>query len=147
MEMRNNRMISEPTFKYRLSDGIQIKAIEFEAEQLRIDFVAKPDLQFDYDWWINIEYRTFIRVSGTNVRLPMCEVANIPLAPNKYFFETKDTELKYSLYFILPPPSAKRIDIIEKEWGGNNSFNFYGVALSESLSPPLFEGGVKLELN
>ena len=145
--MGNSRIILQPTFKYKLADRIEISKIEFEAEQLRIDFVAKPDLQYDYDWWINIEYKTFIRVTGANIRLPMCEVANIPLAPNKYFFETKDAELKYSLYFILPPSSAKRIDIIEKEWGGNNSFNFYGVALSESLSPPLFEGGVKLELN
>ncbi len=145
--MRKNSIILKPTYKYKLADRIEISMIEFEAEQLRIDFIAKPDLLYDYAWWINIEYRTFIQVTGTKIRLPMCEVANIPLAPNKYYFETKDSELKYSLYFILPPSSAKRIDIIEKEWGGNNSFNFYGVALSDSLPHPLFEGGVKLELN
>jgi hypothetical protein len=144
---RVRKKIIEPLIKYRTSENLDVCLIEFESDCLRIDFIGKPDLSFDFDWWINISKVSFIRPSGTGLKLGMLKASGIPLSPDRYYFPNQNSTLHFSLFFPLPPAGTRFIDVIENEMGGADFYNFYHVALSRIADQPLFVGGITIELN
>jgi len=130
--------VAEPFVLYRQTKWIEVDRIWFEDELIRIDFIAAPGLKYQSGWWISIDRDTFIRPVGSRMKLKMVRAHNITITPIATTFSSGVLIAHYSLFFPRPPKGTEMIDIIEKEFAGGNYFNFYGVAITEVLSHPVF---------
>jgi len=81
--------------------------------------------------WANIQPDCFIRPVGTKTMYPLVKAQGISIAPKEHVFKRKGERLSYTLFFPSLPKDIKKIDIIEKEDGSVNSFNFYGVSIEK----------------
>jgi hypothetical protein len=61
----------------------------------------------------------------------MVQAINIPIAPAKYYFQSKGQIHHFTLLFPPLPKSVKQIDVIEKLAEGT-FFNFFSVALQHN---------------
>ena len=141
MMMKNEQQILKPKFKYRLSASIEIHAIKFLHNLLRIDFISYRNLDA-FDYWLNIKEDTCIRPTGTDIVLRLVKVSRIPIAPRRHYFFNRGSEKRFSLFFPMPSEGTTSIDIIERKQGGNECCNFYGVALTAAANPPLLAEGI-----
>ena len=122
------RTVRNPSFDYQESPAVRVLRITEEEGLTRIDFVVHSRM-FS---WVNMQPGNFIRPVNTSIQLTMVQAVNIPIAPGKHFFHSRDQALYYTLYFPALPDDVVAIDIIEKEGGDQRNhryFNFYGVSL------------------
>ena len=108
-----------------------------EEEPTVIHFITTPSLKFDSGWWVELYDSIFIRPAGSNERLGLIYAFNIPIAPEKHFFQCKKEELHFTLFFPALPKGTTHIDIIEKPGGDPSFFNFYGVSMEKINSAPI----------
>ncbi len=131
-------IIFNPKIRRQLNDGPEPIRIQQEEEYTRIDFVYKAKSYYHRGGWVNIRPDTFIRIPGSGDNFKLINAVNIPLAPQKHYFNSTKEWLAYTLYFPALPKGTSTIDIIEHEGPGGNWFNFYGVSLEETKRKPLF---------
>lgn len=145
--LKVNKQVYCPSVENKSKSTMDVELIEFEDEFLRIDFIVRPDLKYDSGWWMSIDPRTFIRPVGENYKLKLIKTRGIRIAPAKYYFPHKNHEQRFSLYFPLPPTGVKAIDIIEREFGGEDYFNFYNVSLQAIRMKAILVGLPPINLN
>ncbi len=123
-------IISNPAFKYRNSDTMDIVRITLKEDYTKIDFVHYAGQNYINGGWVSMHGDAFIRILGNTDKLHLIKAINIPLQPKKHWYKTKLECLYFSLLFPAIPKSTTHIDIIEREGGGSTFFNFYGVSMS-----------------
>lgn len=98
-------------------------------EYTKIDFGYITTDKYDNGGWIKISPDTFIENINTKVRYTLTNAEGITISPAKLNFESTKDWRYFSLFF--PPISQKdcTINIIEKENGTKNDFNYYDVSL------------------
>jgi hypothetical protein len=98
-------------------------------EYTKIDFGYITTDKYDNGGWIKISPDTFIENINTKVRYKLTNAEGITISPAKLNFESTKDWRYFSLFF--PPISQKdcTINIIEKENGTKNDFNYYDVSL------------------
>jgi hypothetical protein len=121
-------IISNPTHK-RIDSNLQLLRITITEAETKVDFGYQATEEFYGGGWIKIDPHTFIRPNGGIQNLILTNATNIPYGPEKLHFNSTIEWRYFSL--IFPPISAdtKFIDLIEKENGTKNDFNFYGIRL------------------
>ena len=110
-----------------LMDVFQIEVTE---EFTRIDFVYYADNKYINGGWVQMSPNTFIRPSGTSIKMMLIKAENIPLAPQKHHFKSTKDVLHYSLYFPPLTTGTASIDIVEMETNDPSFFNFFDVKLN-----------------
>ena len=108
-----------------------------EGELTVIHFMTYPSMKFTHGWWVMVEPEMFIRPVGTKDKLTLVFAHNIPLAPEKYYFRSRNEQLRFTLFFPALPKGTTHIDIIETLNKANNPFNFYNVSMEKIRSGAL----------
>jgi hypothetical protein len=112
---------------------LRIKTIELNEFFTRIDFIYRSSTIYENGGWISIEPLTYIKIIGSEQKYYLINAINIPIAPNKHFFNKQDERFTYSLIFPAIPNTTREIDIIERLEVGNY-FNFYSVNFSSWMN-------------
>jgi hypothetical protein len=99
-------------------------------EYTKIDFGYITTDKYNNGGWIKISPDTFIENIETKNRLKLTNAEGITISPAKHNFESTKDWRYFSLYF--PPITQKdcSLNIIEKENGTKNDFNYYDVSLN-----------------
>jgi len=63
--------------------------------------------------WINISPTTYLLNKDTNSMLPMIQVQDIPLSPQKHYFSKVKEKKTFTLFFPLLPKSWQTFSMIE----------------------------------
>jgi hypothetical protein len=72
---------------------------------------------------------TFIENVATNKRYKMIRANGITIAPQKHNFKSNKDWQYYSLFFEPMEQKDSIINLIEKEKGTKNDFNYYNIKL------------------
>ncbi len=98
-------------------------------EYTKIDFGYITTDKYDNGGWIKISPDTFIENVQTKIRYTLTNAEGITIAPAKHNFESTKDWRYFSLFFPPIPQKDCIINIIEKENGNKNDFNYYDVSL------------------
>jgi hypothetical protein len=128
-EIEVSEIIYRPAIKINSNTNMEVLSISRNDDYTQIDFVYTPCNKYNCGWWIRIEKDSFIRVKGTTSKLKLIKAINIPFAPRKRFFKSKDSFGHFTLIFPAVPKETESIDIIECESGLLDYFNFYDVSM------------------
>ena len=137
-------IISNPSHK-GINDNLQLLRITVTNIETKVDFGYQATSYYIKGGWIKISQHTFIRVNETNRKLLLTNATNIPYGPEKLHFNSSMEWRYFSLHFpsilelenkrtldsIGESSLIKTIDLIEKENGTENEFNFYGIRLDD----------------
>lgn len=124
-------VFKNPTAQHTPSEYMGIEKISLDDDFTRIDFVYIAPKYYINGGWIQIDSQCFIRPIGSDIRYKMVQAIDIPIAPAKYYFQSKGQVHHFTLLFPPLPKSVKQIDIIEKLAEGT-FFNFFRVALQHN---------------
>jgi hypothetical protein len=80
------RTIRNPSLDSQNSPEVRVLRITEESGLTRIDFVVYSRMF----GWVSIRPENFIRPVNTSIQLTMVKAANIPIAPGKHIFHTRD---------------------------------------------------------
>ena len=111
---------------YDRNSNAKIQTIDLNEEYTRIDFKYTSSQEYINGGWIQMERNSFIRDTLSKRTYPLLFALNIPIAPEKFYFQRKGQSHSYTLVFPPLPKSTKAIDIIEKEAPGTY-FNYYNI--------------------
>ena len=95
----------------------------------RIDFAYAASDIYAFGGWIDIWPQTYLVSDKSIHRIPLKTVQNVPLSPEKLYFESTQDWCCYTLLFAPIPIEKCTIDIIESDNPSPTNFNFYGVVL------------------
>ena len=104
--------------------------INLFSEYTKIDFGYITTDKYDNGGWIKISPDTFIENINTKVRYKLTNAEGITISPAKLNFESTKDWRYFSLFFPPIPQKDCSINIIEKENGNKNDFNYYDVSLN-----------------
>jgi hypothetical protein len=124
-------IFKSPSSEYTPEHEIGIESITLDEQYTRIDFTYISPKEYPNGSWANINSGSYIRPSGSSKKLYLVKAINIPLAPSKYYFNSKGQVHHFTLLFPALPKSVKQIDIIERLAEGTY-FNFFRVALQHN---------------
>ena len=142
---KKNYLINNPECEFPASN-VQLLRIILTDSETKIDFGYQTKPYFVNGGWIKINPKTFIRasvpkfkkvyfpdaVNNTSRAVFLLENSiNIPFGPEKHYFKSNIEWKYFSLIFPPLPDDIDYIDIIEKEPGSPNDFNFFGINLKE----------------
>lgn len=99
-------------------------------EYTKIDFGYITTDKYDNGGWIKISPNTFIENVETKIRYTLTNAEGITIAPAKLNFESTKDWRYFSLFFPPIPLKDCSLNIIEKENGNKNDFNYYDVSLN-----------------
>jgi hypothetical protein len=105
--------------------------------ETKVDFGYQATDEFYGGGWIKISPKTFIRPNGGKLNLILTNATNIPYGPEKLHFNSTIEWRYFSLIFPPINPETKFFDLIEKENGTDNDFNFYGIRLDDEKKKSL----------
>lgn len=98
----------------------------------RIDFGYAAPWMYVKGGWIHISKDSFIKRENDEKKYALLFAENIPIAPDQFHFESKEDWRVFSLFFEPIDRENCRIDIIEKENGNEQDFNFHTIQLDFS---------------
>ena len=105
---------------------------EQEGELTVIHFVTKPNLKYDFNWWVCVLPQMYIRPCGSEEKYSLVFAFNIPVSPNKHYFSDPHEHLHFTLFFHALPKGTTHIDIVELDGAGSVTYlNFYNVPMSK----------------
>lgn len=113
------------------SGNLQLLRITVTNIEIKVDFGYQATSHYEKGGWIKISPQTFIRPKGTNKKFILTNATNIPYGPEKLHFNSTIEWRYFSLYFPPLPEDVSFFDLIEKEHGTDNDFNFYGIKLND----------------
>lgn len=101
-------------------------------EFTKVDFGYTTTNKYIRDGWIKMAKETFIENVATKKRYKMIKASGITIAPQKHNFQSNKDWQYYSLFFEPMEQKDAVINLIEKEKGTENDFNYYDVTLKIS---------------
>lgn len=122
-------VIQNPHVSISKNENVEVIRILQEGGLIRIDFLCKAPLTNNNKGWASMDIHCYIKPVGTRLKFFVTKTCNIPFSPAKHHFKKSGDLLAFSMWFPKPPKEFDLIDIIEKEGGERNWFNFYGVSL------------------
>ncbi len=122
--------INNPTFSKRDVAYCDITKIEINSSNTIVHFKYKAPSKYTKGGWVCAGKDFFIRDFSSKKTYTLIKANNIPICPEKHYFQYQGQILEFNLVFQPIPSSVKQIDIIENETSGG--FNFYGVELSNN---------------
>lgn len=135
-------IFSNPNHK-DMDGAVQLLRITISDQGTKIDFGYQAG-EFDAGEWIHIKPETFIRCKEMGESIAesfkpkkiqakyfLIKATNIPFGPAKHHFNSSIEWRYFSLYFPRLPEGTRSFDLIEKEFGDKNEFNFYNIRLDE----------------
>jgi hypothetical protein len=123
-------IVSDPLHNGKDSN-LQLLRITITELETKVDFGYQATDEFYGGGWIKISPKTFIRPNGGIQNLILTNATNIPYGPEKLHFNSTIEWRYFSLIFPPINPETKFFDLIEKENGTDNDFNFYGIRLDD----------------
>lgn len=111
--------------------NIQLLRISITNLETKIDFGYQTTDHYINGGWIKISTETFIRPTGSKKKFILTNATNIPFGPEKLHFNSSIEWRYFSLHFPPLPKEIESIDLIEKESGNKNDFNFFGIKLND----------------
>ena len=137
--LKGKRIVSieVPSIEDIDTDTLKVEKIELSDEYTRIDFIHYADKIYDNGGWVQMYPETYIQPNGTDIKLKLLNVINIPIAPTKHHYKHRNDRLAFSLFFPAVPKEVEYLDLIEKLHGGSNYFNVYGIMIQEIESGPI----------
>ncbi|TXI61519.1 MAG: hypothetical protein E6Q46_09830 [Flavobacterium sp.] len=101
-------------------------------EFTKVDFGYTTTNKYIRGGWIKMAKETFIENVATKKRYKMIKASGITIAPQKHNFQSNKDWQYYSLFFEPMEQKDAVINLIEKEKGTENDFNYYDVTLKIS---------------
>jgi hypothetical protein len=98
-------------------------------EYTKVDFGYTTTNKYIRGGWIKMAKETFIENIATKKRYQMIKATGITIAPQKHNFQSNKDWRYYSLYFEPLDQKDSTINLIEKEKGSKNDFNYYDIKL------------------
>jgi hypothetical protein len=102
----------------------------FTPEFTKVDFGYTTTNKYFRGGWIKMAQETFIENVATKKRYKMINATGITIAPQKHNFQSNKDWQYYSLFFEPMEPKDSIINLIEKEKGTVNDFNYYNIKLN-----------------
>jgi hypothetical protein len=96
-------------------------------EYTKVDFGYTTTSKYVRGGWIKMSNETFIENTATKKRYKMIKATGITIAPKKHNFQSNKDWQYYSLYFEPMEQQDCIINLIEKEKGTENDFNYYNI--------------------
>lgn len=103
--------------------------LQMHKNYTKVDFGYVTSDHYYRGGWIRISNESFIEIKDTKERFYLKTAEGITMAPEKHNFESKRDWRYYSLYFDPIPQIDTIINIIEKENGDLNDFNYFDIQL------------------
>lgn len=122
--------VVQPIFGQQRKQNPEVLRVVLSSDYTRIDFGYAAPWIYVKGGWINIAPYTFLEVNSTRQRYKLINAVNIPLAPDRHDFESKEDWRVFSVYFEPIPLIDCTINIIEEENPSNNNFNYYDIQLT-----------------
>ena len=109
-----------------------------EGELTVIHITTTPSKKYTHGWWVHILDGIYIQPVGTQEKLGLVYAHNVPISPERYYFNNEAERIHFTLFFPALPTHTTHINIVEQE-GGNEAdfFNFYNVPVSDINSKVL----------
>lgn len=123
-------IISNPDFDGR-EDNLQLLRVVVTPLETKVDFGYQATDYYDRGGWIKINPQTFIRTDSSIKKLFLTNATNIPYGPERLNFNSTIEFRYFSLHFPPLPENVNSFDLIEKEDGTANDFNFFRIDLSD----------------
>lgn len=98
-------------------------------EFTKVDFGYTTTNKYIRGGWIKMAKETFIENVATKKRYKMIKATGITIAPQKHNFQSNKDWQYYSLFFEPIEQKDAVINLIEKEKGTKNDFNYYNIKL------------------
>jgi hypothetical protein len=98
-------------------------------EFTKVDFGYTTTNKYIRGGWIKMAKETFIENIATKKRYKMINATGITIAPQKHNFQSKKDWQYYSLFFEPMEQKESIINLIEKEKGTPNDFNYYNIEI------------------
>jgi hypothetical protein len=98
-------------------------------EFTKVDFGYTTTNKYIRGGWIKMAKETFIENVATKKRYKMIKASGITIAPQKHNFQSNKDWQYYSLFFEPIEQKDAIINLIEKEKGTKNDFNYYNIKL------------------
>lgn len=117
-------LMQSPTVGSTSSSTTQIKSITISDTETKIEFIGNNSTLTSYFTWVTINPNSYISVNGQQYKMTHAE--GIGVDPNKTYFNSPNTNYKFTLYFPPIPKTASQLDFIEP---GDSDWKFYGVQL------------------
>jgi hypothetical protein len=108
-------------------------------EFTKVDFGYTTTNKYINGGWIKMSPDTYIEDTVTQKRYKMLNASGITISPNKHNFQSNKDWQYYSLYFEPLPQKDCTINLIEKEKGTLNDFNYYNI-------PIIMKDGIEMVL-
>lgn len=105
----------------------------------RLDFGYQATSLYTRGGWVTIAPETYLRTNEKGTRLKMIRAENIPVGPEKHFFESTTDRMYFSLIFEPLPAGTTKFDLIEKLPDTPTLFNFFGIKLKAEDAIELLE--------
>lgn len=103
-------------------------------EYTKVDFGYTTTNKYIKGGWIKMAKETFIENIVSKQRYKMVKAEGITIAPQKHNFQSNKDWQYYSLFFEPMEQKDCTIDLIEKEKGTKNDFNYYNISIKISES-------------
>lgn len=129
MEKNNKKLVFHLNLFGHGESNPKLLRINLFPEFTKIDFGYITTDKYDNGGWIKISPDTFIENIETKNRIKLTNAEGITIAPAKLNFESTKDWRYFSLYFPPIPQKDCTLNIIEKENGTKNDFNYYNVSL------------------
>ena len=118
---------------------LHVSCIELTDTETRIDFIYFAPKKYTKGGWIQIHSETFIRINAAHDKFKLLEAINIPIAPDKHYFNHAGESKNFTLVFPQIPDNTRCMDVIEREAPGTY-FNFYQLDFSTWKTTPFSIG-------
>jgi hypothetical protein len=129
-------IISNPEHS-KVNHNIQLLRITVTNTETKFDFGYQTTSYYVKGGWIKISPQTFIRPKGSNKTFILTNATNIPYGPEKLHFNSSIEWRYFSLHFPKLPEGIEVIDLIEKDPGTSDDFNFFGIKLNDLVKKSL----------
>jgi hypothetical protein len=127
---RNKTLLFTINKKGHSKENPDLLRIICSPEYTKIDFGYTAKSKYESGGWIRMEKSTFIEIIETKERLVLTSTSGIPINPEYHYFESTKDWRYFSLFFPPIPQKDCSLNIIEKENGNKNDFNYYNVLLN-----------------
>ena len=138
--MKNKTVLFTLNKKGHTKSNPDLLRITMDANYTKIDFGYTAKEKYENGGWIRIEKNTFVEICETGKRYVLTQAIGIPINPVHHYFESKKEWRYYSLLFPPIPLADCTLNIIEKENGKANDFNYYDIDIKMENGIEVIEG-------
>jgi hypothetical protein len=133
-----SKLYNLPEYKCKNAHPVLLRVIVNE-KYTRIDFGYQTTDHYFRGGWVDIDPNTYLQMGANKPKLKMTHADNIPVGPDKHYFERTTDRKYFSLFFEPILKGIAKFDLIERLPVSKTLFNFYNVKLAPELAIELLE--------